>query len=147
MCRRNSWGNCHHVWSIRNGCPKYVPMGLNVWWWKIGRLVILKTGDKIKYTNELTCEDYHIRICDIAARMNISISTAHDIVHEQLKFHTTAALKVPHELNSVHNLGSIYYLSGFQHLAEWWAKWVEVERNMRNKCKNLCRIQKQYYFC
>ncbi len=64
---------------------------------RIERPATVKTVDNIKRANELICEDHRIQICDTDAQMNISIGTAHDIIHRQLQFHKIAARWMSHD--------------------------------------------------
>ncbi len=78
----------------------------------IERPVTVKTVDNVKRINVLICEDLCTQICDIAARMNISISTTRGTIYRQLLFYKIAAWWVPQELSSVQKI-TFQYLGSF----------------------------------
>jgi hypothetical protein len=58
--------------------------------------------DNVCCTEDLIQESRHIRLRDIADELNISISTVHNIVHEQLGYRKVCSCWVPKQLTDVH---------------------------------------------
>ncbi len=65
-----------------------------------------KNGN-IWHVEQSILEDRHVHILDIADQLNISMDTAHDIVHERLGFHKVSARWVPKQLTEEHKSNRI----------------------------------------